>query len=149
MSTNEWKWWGGVDEEVCTYGPFDTKEDVIAEAAADGTGEFQDENGNWKIGVHVVEARKDPLRLADWIGDADELMERAEESVSDSDRASSEHDEPPYFECSKDQEADLERRIKAACDEWQAEHKLTFTTFTFSASRNHEYVVVDHPGLEQ
>lgn len=147
MSENkqsDWQWWGGAHEEVCTYGPCDTKEEIIAEAVADGIGEFQAEDGSWKLGVHVCEARKDPLRLCDWIGDADELLERAEESLGDSDRAS-EHDDPPYFDCTKDQQADLENRIKAACNDWQTAHGLVFTTWTFSASRNHEYVVVDHP----
>lgn len=137
-----WKWWGGVDEEVCTYGPCETKEQVIAEAVADGAGEFQAEDGTWKVGVHVVEARKDPLRLADWIVDIDDLLERAEDRVSDSDR-SSEYDNPPYFDCTKAQQDDLANRIKAACDDWQTAHGLTFITWTFSATRNHEHVVVE------
>lgn len=143
--TNElhgWKWWGGPDEEVCIYGPFDTKEEVIAEAVSDGTGEFQAEDGSWKVGVHVCEARKDGLRLADWIMGAFELLERADESVSDSDRAS-ENDDPPYFDTTKDQQDDLERRLKSACDEWQTAHGLVFKTFTFSAARKHEHIVVD------
>lgn len=138
----EWQWWGGTDEEVCIYGPCATREQVIAEAVSDGIGEFQDEDGAWKVGIHLCEARKDGLRLADWIMEIDELLERADESVSDSDR-SSENDDPPYFDCTKDQQEDLERRIKAACDEWQSAHGLVFKTWTFSASRKHEHVVVD------
>ena len=144
QATNDWQWWGGVHEEVCTYGPCSTKEEVIAEAVDDGIGEFQSEDGSWKIGVHVCEARKDPLRLANWIMEVDELLEHAEESVADSDRAS-EYDDPPFFDCTKDQKADLEQRIKAACDDWQTAHGLVFKTWTFSSSRNHEHIVVDHP----
>lgn len=42
-------------------------------------------------------------------------------------------------------DADLERRVKAACDAWQAAHGLVFTCTSFSSSRNHEHVVVLHP----
>ena len=142
--TPEWQWWGGADEEVCIYGPCATRDEVIAEAVSDRMGEFQAEDGSWKIGVHVCEARKDPLRLADWIDDAEYQLERADERVSDSDRAS-ENDDDGYFGCSTEQAKDLERRLKAACDDWQAAHGLVFNTWTFSASRKHEYVVVDHP----
>lgn len=144
LPQGEWQWWGGTNEEVCIYGPCASKEDVVAEAVSDGIGEFQAEDGSWKIGVHVCEARKDPLRLADWIADADDILDRADERVSDSDRAS-EYDNDGFFECSKEQMADLDRRLKAACDDWQAAHGLVFKTWTFSASRKHEYVVADHP----
>lgn len=139
-----WQWWGGLHQEVCIYGPCTTREQVIEEAVADGTGEFQAQDGSWKIGVHVCEARKDSLKLSDWIGAIDDILEQADERVSDSDR-SSEHDDLPYFDCTQDQQVDLEARIKAACDEWQAAHGLVFKTWTFSASRKHEHVVVDHP----
>lgn len=145
---SEWKWWGGYNEEICVYGPCDTKEEVIAEAIDDRMGEFQDEDGNWKIGVHVAEARNDPIRLADWI-EADRLLERADEDIYESDRVSSDYDDcGPIISCTHEQEKDLQDRIKAACDEWQAAHGLVFTVCTFSHTRNHEYVVVPHPDPE-
>lgn len=146
MADNDkgWQWWGGHDEEVCIYGPCETRQSVIDEATDDGIGAFKAEDGSWKIGVHVLEARKDGLRLADWIGDADEILERADEAVLDSDRAS-ENDDDGFFNCTKEQQADLDRRLKQACNEWQEANNLNFETWSFSASRNHEYVVVDHP----
>jgi hypothetical protein len=139
----EWKWWGGTNQEVCTWGPCDTREQAIAEGIEDGCGEFQDETGKWKIGFHIVEARNDPLRLSDWI-DTEAALERAGESVGDSDRAS-ENDDGDYFGATREQQADLEKRIKAACDDWQTANGLVFETWTFSSSRNNEYVVVDAP----
>lgn len=138
----EWQWWGGIDEEVCIYGPHETRQAVIDEAVSDGSGEFQAEDGSWRVGVHICEARKDPLMLADYLMDIDDLVERADEAVSDSDRAS-ENQDGAYFDCTTEQPSDLEKRIKAACDEWQTAHNLVFQTWTFSASRNHEHVVVD------
>lgn len=143
MDRAGWQWWAGSGDECYTVGPCDSRDDAISEATGECLGEFE-QDGEWKLSFHICEARKDPLNLSDWIMDIDELLERAEESVGDSDRAS-EYDDPPYFDCTKEQQADLERRIKLACDDWQKAHGLVFTTWTFSASRNHEQVVVDHP----
>lgn len=147
MADTGWKWWAGTNDEVMTYGPHDTREDAIREAQEDRIGEFQDYDGTWKIGCHVVEARQDPLRLADWI-DAEWLLERAEESLADSDRVGCDGDEGPWFECAPEQEKDLADRIARACNEWQAAHGLKFSCMTFSAMRNAEYVAVPHLGDE-
>lgn len=143
VQANKWEWWGGDDEERYLYGPCETKEDIIQEATHGCTGEFQDEENNWKIGIHICEAQREPLRVADWI-DADSILERAEDNIVDSDRVSAEHDEGPWFECSTEQSSDLESRIKTACDDWQKDHGIKFVPFTFSNSRNHEFIVVNH-----
>lgn len=144
---SQWNWYGGYNDEVCVYGPCESKEDIIAEAVDDRTGEFQDDSGSWKIGIHISEARNDPLRMADWI-DADHLLNRAEEAIYESDRVCGDYDDGIVFECTPGQELDLQKRIKAACDEWQEAHGLVFTVRTFSHIRNHEYVVVDAPAIE-
>lgn len=145
MSEN-YKWYGGYNDEECQYGPYSAKEEVISEAVDDRMGEFQDEDGKWKIGVHICEARNEPLRLADWV-ESDRLLERADEDVYESDRVSGDYDDGIVFKCTPEQERDLQQRIKAACDEWQAAHGLVFTVRTFSHTRSHEYVVVDAPEL--
>lgn len=139
---SEWKWWAGDDEQLMTIGPCDTRDDAIAEAQSQQIGEFEDENGEWKLSFYVVEARQDPLRLADWIG-ADDLLGRAEDGVYDSARISSECDDGPFFEVTPEQEADLAKRIREACDQWQAAHGLVFRCNTFSHQRNGEDVVID------
>lgn len=141
---SSWQWWAGTDEEWCTVGPKDSREAIIQAATTDCLGEFQDEEGRWKLGFHIVEARQDPLRMADWI-EADDLLDRAEDSVADSDRVTSEYDDGPYFECTPAQKKDYRERIERACDEWQAAHGLVFTCLTFSHTRKNEHVVVDHP----
>jgi hypothetical protein len=139
-----WQWWAGSTEEWCTVGPENTREAIIQAATNDTLGEFQHEEGGWNLGFHIVEARSDPLRLADWI-ESDRLLERAEDSMADSDRTSSEYDDGPWFDCTPEQEKDLEARVKRACDEWQAAHGLTFACATFSHTRNNEHVVVELP----
>ena len=141
---SRWQWWAGADEEWCTVGPEDSREAIIQAATNDSLGEFQDEEGRWKLGFHIVEARQDPLRMADWI-EADDLLNRAEDGVADSDRVTSEYDDGPYFECTPAQNKDLRERIERACDEWQAAHGLVFPCRTFSHTRKNEHVFVDHP----
>lgn len=140
----EWLWWGGNDEEFYTYGGYAFKEAVIEEALHDKSGEFQDENGVWKIELHICEARQDPLRFADWL-DIDQIIDWAEGSLADSDRVSTEHDDGTQFDLNEAQKEDLEARIHEACDAWQVAHGLIFNTNTFSKIRNHEYLVLDHP----
>lgn len=143
-SDTGWAWWSGTDEEWMSFGPCATREDAIEEARQDACGEFEDVDGTWRVAVHVVEARQDPLRLANWI-DVERMLEHAEDSLGESDRVGSEYDEGPWFEATKEQERDLVDRIMRACDEWQASHGLVFKCSTFSASRNHDHVVVPHP----
>jgi hypothetical protein len=145
---DDWKWYSGNNEEYFSLGPFDTRQEAIDAAQDDAGGEFQDDDGStWKVGVHIVEARKESLRLSQWI-DVERMVENADEDVGESDR-SSEYDVPPYFKFTKEQYADLVRRLKAACDEWQSAYGLTFNTHTFSAMRNADYVVVPHPYNEE
>lgn len=143
-TTGAWQWWAGSSEEWCTVGPEGTREAIIQAATNDSLGEFEHEGGGWNLSFHIVEARQDPLRLADWIG-ADQLIERANDDMSDSDRVSSEYDDGPWFECTPEQEKDLEMRIKRACDEWQAAHGLRFSCSTFSHTRNSENIIVELP----
>lgn len=146
-SESPWQWWAGSDEEWCTVGPESTREDIIQAATNDSLGEFEHEGGGWNLSFHIIEARQDPLRLADWI-EADRLLERADEGVSDSDRVSSEYDDGPWFECTQEQEKDLVERVKRACDEWQAAHQLVFSCATFSHVRNKEHVIFELPSGE-
>lgn len=140
-----WQWWAGDSEEWFYIGPYASREEAIEEATDAATGEFQDEDdgGVWTVGIYVVEARQDPLRIADWIK-AYDLLDVAEEEVSESDRAS-EYDDDEFFKCSIEQQRDLEERVKRACDEWQEAHGLVFKCRSFSATRNAEYIVVPHP----
>lgn len=129
-----WQWYQARHEEGSYSGPYATREDAIAE----GRGEWGDDDD---VGFWIAEATDPPVKLSEWIG-ADDLLERAEESIFDNDRASMEWDDL-IFDASKEQEADLKARIIAACDEWQKAHKLTFHCSTFESMRNVEYI----PGL--
>lgn len=149
ITHDDFKWYAGADEEYYTAGPYDTRDEAIREALDSLIGEFQDESGDWKVGFYLVQATKPSLRLSDWIKDADELMEYADERLGESDRVGADGDDGPWFECTPEQEKDLEARIKKACDEWQSFHGLTFTCQTFAQMRGPEFLVLPHPSDEE
>lgn len=88
---------------------------------------------------YVVEANNPPLRLSDWV-DVDDVLDRAEDAVADSDRVCYEFDEPPYFEMLAEQKKDLEKRLTKAIDEWQDAHGLKFRVYTFDFMSNPERI---------
>lgn len=139
-TTTSWHWYAGRDEENYPIGPCDTRADALAAAIAEECGIRTRDAGGWELSIHLVEARKDPLRLAKWI-DIDRMLELVEDDISESDRGS-EHDDGPFFDLTTDQADDLEARIACACDEWQDAHAIRPQTWTFSALRNQEHVVV-------
>ena len=142
LGPDQWGWWAGCNEECLTVGPCPTRQHAVDEMVDDGSGEYLDETQDppvWMNSFHIVEARQDPLRLADWI-DLDWILNRADEALANSDMVSCEYDDGPWFEATKEQELDLADRLKRACDEWQIAHVLKFTSNTFSHSRNSETV---------
>lgn len=141
-SESPWQWWAGAGEEWLTVGPEDTREAIISTATNGRLGEFEHDGGGWNLSFYIVEERKDPLRLADWIHACD-LIGHAEDCLADSDRVASEFDEGPWFTCSTPQKKDLQERINRACDEWQEAHGLIFSCATFSHTRNEEHVIVE------
>lgn len=142
----EWAWWAGRDDEFFTVGPCTSREEAISAAVRDGCCEDRADDGEGFVNrIYLVEAQNAPLRLADFI-DVEQMIERADEDIGESDRVSYEFgDEPPYFDPTPEQTADLTQRVKAAVEAWQDAHGITVTTCTFSATRNREFVVLPAP----
>lgn len=138
--TEGWGWWHARSEEDPHTGPFSTRDEAIEDAVGSGNYDDEDDDGTPCHLFSICDARQDPLRLADWIR-ADLILECAEENLHDDDRICPEYDDGPFFKATPDQDRDLQSRIKAACDEWQAAHGLVFSANTFSAQRNQENIM--------
>ena len=139
-TTDGWGWWASDGADIYTVGPEPTREAVIQAAVDDELG-YDDESENGPRCVfQICEARQDPIRLSDWI-EVESILEQADDGLANNNLVS-EYDEPPYFDVTQDQEADLIRRLKTACDEWQDVHGLVFVMHQFSSSRNEETVTV-------
>lgn len=113
------------------FGACATREEAIEDGKDEYDGSF-----------FVCRASNPPLRLADWIN-ADDVLERADEQIADSDRVGGEWDEGPWFEASPEQAADLAARLREACDDWQAAHGLVFTCRTLADISTPELVTIE------
>lgn len=140
--TSDWKWWAGHDEEWMQVGPCDTADQAVEEAVSDELGfDYDATSGFNKCTFYLCEARSDPLRLSDWI-DVEDILERAEERISDSDRVGCEADEGPFFECTPEQKQELVDAVRDVVDRWQLSHDLKFSCLTFSHTRGGEWRTV-------
>lgn len=117
----EWKWYSGADGSSYENGPCNTREQAIAEL--DGEGGY------------VVMARKVPLRLSQHF-DTQSFLESAEETAYDMANESGD----PLFDVTKEQQDDLQARVRAAIEAWQYAHNLTFMPWTFSETKHEERI---------
>lgn len=116
---SDMKWYYSPCEEFFT-GPFETRDEAIL----NGMASYDD------VGFCVAQASNPPVKLSDWIP-YQEILEYAEASIFDNDRASYEYDGDGIFNVTPSQEKDLKARIKKACDEWQADNGISFSCSTF------------------
>jgi hypothetical protein len=132
MSTSQseksaWGWYGCTCDETFSEGPFSSREECIKECTQQGLGDYDG-------GFHIVEARKDDIKLSAYF-DSDLLIENAE------DRAYDDHGgEDPLFEVTAEQAKDLEFVVRMCIDRWQVRHGLTFEPWCLTASRNEDYI---------
>lgn len=124
MTYQEWKWYAGSNEEEFQHGPFDTREQAIAEL--DG------------YGGYIVLARKVPLRLSDYFR-ADGFLENAEDAAYDLANEGGD----PVFDVSAYQQENLQICVRAAIDAWQYAHSLTFIPWAFNGTKNLERINSD------
>ncbi len=117
----EWKWYSGPDQETFTGGPFNTREQAIAEL--DGEGGY------------VILARKVPVRLSGYF-DASDFLERAEEAAYEMANESGD----PIFDPTKDQIDGLQYCVRSAIEAWQHAHNLTFIPWAFTETKNLERI---------
>jgi len=136
----KWFWYAGQNEEWYTVGPCDCKEQAIDEAVDSNIGEFQDEDGKWFLGIHVLEAAKDDVLLSKYF-DVESAIENANERFGEDDYCEESYS-GSMFDMTPQQEQDLVERIKQTIDNWQQEHNLVFTTNMFTKTRNEEYIVI-------
>ena len=126
----EWKWYAGSSEEVFGH-ECDTREEAV----------YCAQNECLEEGGYIVEARKEPLFLAEYF-DADNFLDDAEDAAYD--YASEDGD--PLFEMSVYQRSDLEQAVRAAITEWQRRNKLVFMPWRFTNQRNDEFISANSEG---
>jgi len=129
MSNADWPWYHANTEDSSWSGPYETKDEAIASGNVEWGGDS----------FYVAQAINPPVMLSDWVS-VEILLEHAEGSIFDNDRADYEWDDQ-IFTCSPEQERDLIARVKTACDEWQAAHGLSFKCNTFERMTGPEKII--------
>lgn len=138
----EFHWYASADGEVYKIEE-DSREAVIAAATAERMGEEVDEDGKKRLFFYIVEASKYDLRIADYAlpSDEEELFETIEENAAQWDFANPDGGDD-VFPSGDGVRKDLLQRLKATCEQWQADHNLSWRSWVFAVSRNEETIVV-------
>lgn len=133
QSDDAGKWYTAYAEDAENWsGTHDSREAAISYG-----------ENNYDEYFYVCRAGQRAEPLSAWIG-ADELIERANDAILDSDRCHPEADDDAIFDPTPEQEADLVRRIKAVCDAWQVAHGLQFIPRTFAWAEDYARIEVTH-----
>ena len=135
-------WYASADAEVYTIKE-DSRDAVIAAATAQQMGKDVDDDGKPALFFYIVEASKFDLRIADFAvaSSAEDLFAEIEEEAVAWDFANPDGG-TEIFHCSDTARQDLLKRLKAACEQWQADHNLSWSSWSFAISRNEETIVI-------
>ena len=144
---DDWRWWASYDGgEHMAVGPAETRSELVAMLKVDRGGEYQAEDGTWRIKAYIGEFRENHQDLAGWF-EADRFIEDTADRMDECDCGSDENGEQhPLGNISKEQEADLEASVRAAIREWQKRHMLKLRFYWFAERRNEEHLDIVHPG---
>ncbi|WP_300379574.1 hypothetical protein [Henriciella sp.] len=146
----EWGWYASADEENYTVGPEASREDVIEAAIGDevGLGD-QNEDGSWNISFHILEARKEPVQMADYfhVGRWVEDLENGP-FYDMSGEACGWNDDSIVSHIKSEQWTELQQVVRAAIAKWQSERDIQIRPWVFTESRNGEDISMVLPADE-
>lgn len=146
-----WNWWASYDGgERLTIGPAKSRDELIQMLRSDRCGEYQDDQGQWRLKAHICEYRDNNQDLAEWL-DVEEILDLAAERMDDNGCGAEEDCPHPLEEITPDQANDLQATIRAAVREWQQRHRLPLHCWYFRESRNSETLDIPveiHPATE-
>lgn len=139
----EFHWYASANAETYTIEE-DSRDAVIAVATAERMGQEVDEDGKPRLFFYIVEASKFDLRIGDYAvpSDEDELFKLIEENAAQWDFGNPDGGGDDIFPCGDGVRKDLLQRLKATCEQWQADHNLSWRSWAFAISRNEGTIVV-------
>jgi hypothetical protein len=139
--TSAFKWYASSDGEICTIGPCDSREEVIAEAELEELGLRQGENGGPDVlHFHIVEASLDLVDISQHLN-IDNVACGLCESI-DEEHAFDGDEYPSEDAWTSEQEKDLELHLRAAVAAWQLRHAIEIQPNKFTRERNQEEVTL-------
>jgi hypothetical protein len=132
----QWFWYASGDEENYSVGPCASREEAIEVALQDETGISPDLKRQCFV---VIRATQKPLNLSRMI-DVDSMLDSHMDGIF-YDAAGPEHDPAELIDHIKQEQwNELEQRLRATTDAWQAERGIVVTPRVFNESTNPESV---------
>lgn len=125
----DYQWWAGYHEERCDVGPFDTREDCIAE--------FRGQYGDDAAGF-LFEAAQGAIHISHYLPDSGRLMEQVCENFSEGQECDEDGD--CRIVLTAEQERSLHEAIKAAVDKWQLDNNYLPLPWVFTHVRVQENI---------
>jgi len=136
----KWQWYATIDEEHYTVGPAPTREAIIAEAKGDSLGEDQDQDGTWHLRFMIAECQENNVDLAKFF-DVNRWLENIGQIMDDNMCGANEDgDNHPLEEIDKEQQEDLQTRVRATIRQWQKDNGLRLKSYWFAATRYDENI---------
>lgn len=134
----DWHWYASFDGgEHCTVGPCADRDEAIALAIEDGSGEYE-KDGVLRASFVIVRAKENNQDLARWF-DLDRWLEDVAVVMDDNGCGADENgDQHPLDEITSDQQKDLDRRIQQTIRSWQKEHGLKLRSYWFLNTAHEE-----------
>lgn len=137
----EWKWWASFDGGECfTVGPDATREEVIVQAIADGSGDYTEDNVKWRTTFIIAQCRYNNVDLAtffdvvpwlEWVGEA------MDDNMCGSDAYGENH---PLEELSDQDRRDLQACVRSAIRHWQERKGLKLRSYWFAGMVDEEVI---------
>jgi hypothetical protein len=134
LTANLTGWWASRDGEFYTVGSEASREAAISAATEEELGLGDGNCASFTVALCTAAQ----VRLSAMFR-ADRFLEECEDQADD---YQFEGEPSPFFEVTKEQEADLEARVRAALDEWQVAHQLRFVSTAFVRVEHREQVTV-------
>lgn len=131
----QWGWYASADKENYYCGPEATRDAIIQSATDDEIGLC--EAGGVQC-FYIIEAWQSSVELADHF-DAAAFVEGINDDLSDFGGTDGE----PLVDMTAVAVNSLERVVRAAIAQWQAENNLKFRNWAFSGMRNGEMITID------
>lgn len=144
-----WAWYAAFDGgERYDIGPCDSRAAAVIEAVIDGTGEYSDDDVNWRTAFVVAECQENHADLAEWFEVQTWLAGVRERMDGNNCGANGDGGNHPLDTLTDEQVASLEASVRLAIRHWQARHGLALRSDYFAGTRNHRAVDIPIIGAE-
>lgn len=141
-------WYAGRDEEIMNVGPFDTRQDAIEEALAEGYFQEVEPEGEhgWRAQICVMQGSARHINLSNWF-DAQDWLYVVQDRMDDQNGGDESGENHPLEELTDEDIQALEASVRSAIWHWQHRRQIKLKAWYLNCKFD-EFVSVPHPSGE-